>query len=68
MRGIYEIVNLSKTLKDISFIFQRISGYTGLNTSQIVDAVCTHDGYYLGMLKETNNHAIEKLSKASIYI
>ena len=32
MRGIYEIVSLSTTLEDVSFIFQRHNGYIGLNT------------------------------------
>ena len=58
MRGICEIVSLSTTLEDVAFIFQRHNGYIGLNTSQIVDAVYTHDGCYLGILKETNNHII----------
>ena len=30
---------------------------------QIVDAVYTHDGCYLGILKETNNHIIKQLFK-----
>ena len=29
---IYEIVSLSTTLEDVSFIFQRHYGYIGLNT------------------------------------
>ena len=32
MRGIYEIVSVSTTLEDVSFIFQRHNGYIGLNT------------------------------------
>ena len=32
MRGIYEIVSLSTTREDVSFIFQRHTGYLGLNT------------------------------------
>ena len=32
MRGIYEIVSLSTTLEDVSFIFRRRNGYIGLNT------------------------------------
>ena len=31
--------------------------------SHIVDAVYTHDGCYLGIMKETNNHINYKLSK-----
>ena len=58
MRGIYEIVSLSTTVEDVSSIFQKQNGYIGFNTSQIVDAVYKHDGCYLGLLKETNNHII----------
>ena len=57
-------VNLSTTLEDVSFIFQRHNGYIRLNTSPIVDAIYTHDGCYLGILKETKTtHSIEMLSK-----
>ena len=59
MCGIYEIVSLTTTLEDVSLIFQRHDGYIGFKyTLQIVDAVYTHDGCYLGILRETNNHII----------
>ena len=53
MRGIYETVSLSTTREDISFTV--ILDYIKY-TSQIVDALYTHDVCYLGMLKEINNH------------
>ena len=62
MNGIYEIVSLSTTLEDVSFIFQRHNDYIGLNTRHTFlmryTLVYTHGGCYLGILKETNNHII----------
>ena len=38
--------------------FKDIMAILDEHTSQIVDAVYTHDGCYLGILKETNNRTI----------
>ena len=45
-------------MEDVSLTFQIYNGYTGLNTHHTLLMRYTHDGYYLGMLNETNNHAI----------
>ena len=58
MPGKYEIVSLSTTREDVSFIFERYNGYTGLNKRHklLMRLIYKHDVYYLGMLNETNNH------------
>ena len=51
-------VGLSTTLEDVSFIFQTHNGYIALNKRHKLLMWYTHDGCYLGILKETNNDLI----------
>ena len=64
MHGMYEIVRLSTTRGDVSFTFERYNGYTRLNKRHKYK----HNVYYLGMLKETNNHVHNKGYLKLVYI
>ena len=69
MRGIYEIVSLSTTLKDVSFIFQRHNGYIGLNTRHKLSMRYIHmmdDIWEHGRRHTTSPHHLTFI-KGSIY-
>ena len=46
---VYEIVSLNTTREDVLFIFHIHNGYIR-SVTQIVDAVYTHDGCYVGII------------------